>query len=128
MNLGGGTYRMQGYVTFSHTVNDMTVNCYLLAQMTGSNAYGYTWTYYSEEGTALPASGNYTFTGRCESLLLSPFKLSLNTVGSFEITHSNALSIGINLEIVSAAYSVGMTTYYRQDVTVTHVETLSHKS
>lgn len=124
-DLGNGTYRMQGYVQFSHTENGMTAVSSLLAQMSGSNTFGYTWSYYSSEGVVAPLTDDYTFTGKCESLLLSANRLSLNTIGYFEISHSQALPVGVDLDIADFSYTSGVTTYYRHSIAATHVETLN---
>ena len=122
VDMGDGTYVLQGYIVFVHTKYGMTVESSLLAKKRGSNNYGYTWVEWASEGTTIPKSGAYTFEGTCQSMLHSATQLTLNTSGYFEIARSKASSVGVNIGYLNYSHEDSGEIYYRTSVYVTHVE------
>lgn len=119
---GDGTYLIQGFVTCSHTQNNMTIYTTVSAAMRGSNTAGYTWTDIGN-GYSSAASGNYTYDdGGVSVRLTAPNKMYISVQGTFEIAASTASSIGVNLSVMNYSYSVSGTDYYRSQFTGYHVE------
>ena len=119
--MGDGTYLVQGFVTCSHTQNNMTVYTTVPASMRGSNTAGYTWVSY-DSGYSSAASGSYTYTGNVSVSLLAPNRMYIAVYGHFEIAASTAASIGVNLSLMNFSYSVSGTDYYRSEFTGYHTE------
>lgn len=119
--MGDGTYLVQGFVTCSHTQNNMTVYTTVPASMRGSNTAGYTWVSY-DSGYSSAASGSYTYTGNVSVSLLAPNRMYIAVYGHFEIAASTAASIGVNLSLMNYSYSVSGTDYYRSQFNGSHIE------
>lgn len=122
VDMGDGTYVLQGYIVSVYTKYGMTVESNLLAKKRGSNNAGYTWIEWASEGFCTVPSGAYEFYGTCQSMLLSATQLTVNTVGYFQISRSDAVSIGVEIGNLTFSHEDGGTYYYRATVRTSHIE------
>lgn len=87
--------------------------------------YGQTWADCDSTGGADPyGSGEFTFTGSTTANIIDSTRLRMTLSGYFEIAESEADSNGINLEFFSSSYTIGSTTYYRDNIYTSHTEKL----
>lgn len=123
VNNGDSTHTIYGRV-FVNYLDDsgMSVTYSVQAALVKSN-YGSTWVSCNENGTYVPGSGAYTFYGSCTASIITTRQLRLVLDGYFEISFSDAWSIGVDLEVCEYSYTSGFTTYYRRPVYQVHVET-----
>lgn len=126
---GDDTVTIYGRVSQIYKHSRLLKAKYYVQAVVIASHYGKTWADCDSTGGADPyGSGPFTFSGSTTARIIDTTRLRMTLDGFFEMSKSDALSLGVDLELFNVSYSNGGTTYLRANVSDTHIETLQQSA
>lgn len=123
VKMDDGTNRNYGFVAYSDSFAGLSIRTVVPAVLRGTPQYGYTWeSYDSSAATSLAGSGAFTYEGSVTVSIVTTQQLYIATAGNYTISKTNAISLGVDLQLFEYSHTVGSTMYYRHYKTGSHIE------